>query len=582
MRQPFTFHIAYALIGISVITGTYSTASAEYLHGDESISGSQIIIGYSGKKTYDSYQALTIHSIKYVGSDSSGIQASGGAFQIASGGKLTISNNGSATIVNNTVASARNRGCGGAIFNDTTQSTVDIFGNGIISFENNQATASTPRGGAIYGGTIHIHDNELVTFKNNQTKKYSASVQDYAGIGGAICLYEGDSTLISGNNSVVFDSNKSVQGGAIYARRNSGFRLQNNGTVSFVNNIVHSETSANIKGAAIYGRDSSINISNNDSVIFRGNAQITNDSVVLRSIYLETVEEGYGTPAITLTAKTGGEISFYDSIYVGNNVPITLNKDASGTIIFTGESTEEDLSALSVDYPVPYNTLADIEASRTSNLLGTTTLYDGNLIIKEKAVLNINNFSVLKGAVIVASDAQLNLGKKNLAMPTLTLAGGTVTLGTEDDHAAALSVSSLTVTDNSTLNADLVIADNGRITFDFSGSDEKKLTMGCSVTLGNDYTVYLDHATITTLMRDDHADGLTLIHNIESIQDILLADNVRVYETDTNEESDILLYTQTESDGTKSLRARRATPEPATATLSLLALAAFAARRRRQ
>lgn len=581
MRQTFTFCVAHALIGIFVITGIYSTASGEYLHGDESISGSQIIIGYSGKKTYDSYQDLTIHSIKYVGSDGSGIQALGGAFQIASGGQLTISNNGSATIANNTVASERNHGRGGAIYNGTTQSITDIFGNGIVTFENNQATASIPSGGAIYGGTIKMHDNELVLFKNNQTKKYSSSVQDYAGIGGAICLYESNSALISNNNSVVFDGNKSVMGGAVYARRGSGFRLQNNGTVSFVSNIVHSETSANVKGAAIYGRDSTINISNNDSVIFRGNAQITNDSVVLRSIYLETVEEGYGTPAITLTAKTGGEITFYDSIYVGKSVPITLNKDAAGAIIFTGETTKEDLRTLIVDYPISYGHSVDIEASRTSDLLGTTTLYNGSLIIKEKAVLNISNFSVLKGAVIVASDAQLNLGKKNLSMPSLTLAGGTVTLGTEDDHAAALTVSSLTVTDNSTLNADLVLADNGSITFDFSGSDEKKLTMGCSVTLGNDYTVYLDHATITMLMSDEHAEGLTLIQDIETIRDILLADNVRAYDTTTNEESDILLYTQTESDGTKSLRARRATPEPATATLSLLALAAFAARRRR-
>lgn len=581
MRQTFTFCVAHALIGIFVITGIYSTASGEYLHGDESISGSQIIIGYSGKKTYDSYQDLTIHSIKYVGSDGSGIQALGGAFHIAGGAQLTISNNGSATIANNTVASERNHGRGGAIYNDTTQSITDIFGNGIVTFENNQATASIPSGGAIYGGTVKMHDNELVLFKNNQTKKYSSSVQDYAGIGGAICLYESNSALISNNNSVVFDGNKSVMGGAVYARRGSGFRLQNNGTVSFVSNIVHSETSANVKGAAIYGCDSTINISNNDSVIFRGNAQITHDSVVLRSIYLETVEEGRGTPAITLTAKTGGEITFYDSIYVGKSVPITLNKDAAGAIIFTGETTQEDLRTLIVDYPISYGHTVDIEASRTSDLLGTTTLYNGSLIIKEKAVLNISNFSVLKGAVIVASDAQLNLGKKNLSMPSLTLAGGIVTLGTEDDHAAALTVRSLTVTDNSTLNADLVLADNGSITFDFSGSDEKKLTMGCSVTLGNDYTVYLDHATITMLMSDEHAEGLTLIQDIETIRDILLADNVRAYDTTTNEESDILLYTQTESDGTKSLRARRATPEPATATLSLLALATLAARRRR-
>lgn len=581
-----TSHLSYSLrhtvtIGVILISDLAVAATPEYPNGDASITGKQIQIGYSTQTIYNGYNELTFQSIKNVGSDKSGIEAMGGAFRISTGGQLTISNNDCAILSSNTVVSAHNHGRGGAIYSESSFNT-DIFGNRLVAFESNQATAYLPKGGAIYGGKTTIHNNELVIFKNNQTKSYSSSSQYYTGIGGAICLYQGNSALISNNESVSFESNKSEQGGAVYARRGSGLRLQNNGDVSFVGNIVHSETSENVKGAAIYGSDSTINISNNNSVIFRGNAQITDNSVVLRSIYLEKIDVGYGTASLTLSANTGGEITFYDSIYIGREVPITLNNGTSGNITFTGESTYKDLGDLFTTYAVPFASSPDYEASRTSELLGTTTLSGGKLIIKEKAILNISKLTVADGSITVATGAQLNLSERDITMPSLTLSGGTVTLGTEDKHTAALTTSSLTVTDNSTLNADLILADNGSITFDFSGNDAKKLTMGCSVSLGDNYRVYLDHATIALLMDYNKAEGITLMDDIESMQDILLSDCVCIYDTDTDEQSGILLYTQTESNGTMSLKAVKRTPEPATATLSLLALAALITRRRRQ
>ncbi|MCQ2364595.1 MAG: hypothetical protein MJ051_03475 [Akkermansia sp.] len=581
MKPHLSTSLILSSIGLCIISAYASAASPEYSNGDASFSGTQITIGDLAQKNYNNYNELTFYSFYNQGSDTSGVEAHGGAFVI-SAGQLSINDNGNTTFENNTVTSPRNHGKGGAIFCYSYQSIIDVFKNDVIAFTNNQVKASLPQGGAIYGGKINLHDNGQVIFSDNQTKSYYTSTKYYKGIGGAICLYESNSATFSNNESVTFQNNRSAQGGAVYARRDSRLKIQNNDSVSFVGNIVHEETNSNVKGAAIYGRDSTIDISNNNSVIFRNNAQIADDSIVLRSIYLEAVEQGYGTPALTLTANTGGEIMFYDSIYIGKNVPIVLNKDASGAIIFTGESTMDDFRNLFTTYAVPDTATPDYEASRTSELLGTTTLYGGRVIVKEKAVLNISNLNVRGGEVIVASEAQLNLANKNITMPSLTLAGGTVTLGTEDNHTAALTTSDLTVTDNSTLNADLIIADNGSITFDFGGSDEKKLTMGCAVTLGNDYKVYLDHATITMLMGYENAEGITLMNDIENIRDILLADNVRIYDTDTNEESDILLYTQTESNGTMSLKAVKATPEPATATLSLLALAALAARRKRK
>lgn len=509
------------------------------------------------------------------------IYRNGGAID----GPATFSGNGSISFIENSAA-----WYGGAMIGSGT-----YMNNDYIIFKKNTASY----GGALTEGTFT--NNRQVIFSENQASTGGAiyattSVPSFTGngeilftdnrAGGGSAIYYDDSQSkeldFINNKNITFINNltEGGVGGTIYAPR--GIHFNNNGAINLSWNT-SSYGKANSPLASIFVRFNSLTFLNNDSVLLRGNAVINDSTYYLRGIFVEGAISDAPT-RFSLSTQKGQTITFHDSIYAGENTVTTLNESGSGLITFSGETTVEDLNTILVsrnENRCVTDSDSEVTMSRTSELLGTTTLYGGSLIIKEKAILNISDLRVEGGDIIVATGAQLNLSLRDTSMPSLTLAGGTVTLGTEDDHAAALTVSSLTVTDNSTLNADLVLADNGSITFDFSGSDEKKLTMGCSVTLGNDYTVYLDHATITMLMSDEHAEGLTLIQDIETIRDILLADNVRAYDTTTNEESDILLYTQTESDGTKSLRARRATPEPATATLSLLALAAFAARCRR-
>lgn len=510
------------------------------------------------------------------------IYRNGGAID----GPATFSGNGSISFIENSAA-----WYGGAMSGSGT-----YMNNDYIIFKKNTAAY----GGALTAGTFT--DNRKVIFSENRATeggaiRTTANLLSFTGNGeiqftdnvagsGSAIYYEQQSKEIefSNNEDIAFINNYGGgggKGGTIYAP--NGIHFNHNGNINLSWNTSYYGNLHYTPVASIFVRGNSLTFLNNDSVLSRGNTVIVNSTYYLRGIYVESALSNSPT-LFSLSTQNGQTITFHDSIYAGENTVTTLNESGSGLITFSGETTVEDLNTILVsrnENRCVTDSDSEVTMSRTSELLGTTTLYGGSLIIKEKAILNISDLRVEGGDIIVATGAQLNLALRDTTMPSLTLAGGTVTLGTEDDHAAALTVSSLTVTDNSTLNADLVLADNGSITFDFSGSDEKKLTMGCSVTLGNDYTVYLDHATITMLMSDEHAEGLTLIQDIETIRDILLADNVRAYDTTTNEESDILLYTQTESDGTKSLRARRATPEPATATLSLLALAAFTARRRR-
>lgn len=540
---------------------------------------------------------------------------SGSVMQTSQYSPASFTDNGEIIFKNNKVTNIYRNG--GAIDGPATFS-----GNGSISFIENSAAWY---GGAMIGGGTYMNNDYIIfekntasyggaltegTFTNNRQVIFS---ENRASTGGAIYATTSVPSF-TGNGEILFTDNRAGGGSAIYYDNSQSKELDfiNNKNITFINNLteggvggtiyaprgIHfnnngainlswntsSYGKANSPLASIFVRFNSLTFLNNDSVLLRGNAVINDSTYYLRGIFVEGAISDAPT-RFSLSTQKGQTITFHDSIYAGENTVTSLNESGSGSITFTGETTVEDLNSIFATRNVNRSVTdsdSEVTISRTSELLGMTTLHGGKLVIKEKAILNISDLRVEGGDIIVATGAQLNLSLRDTSMPSLTLAGGTVTLGTEDDHAAALTVRSLTVTDNSTLNADLVLADNGSITFDFSGSDEKKLTMGCSVTLGNDYTVYLDHATITMLMSDEHAEGLTLIQDIETIQDILLADNVRAYDTTTNEESDILLYTQTESDGTKSLRARRATPEPATATLFLLALGVLAARRRHQ
>lgn len=524
----------------------------------------------------------------------------------------TFTNNGEIIFNNNKVTN--HYAAGGAI-----DGTAMFSGNGSISFIENSAAWY---GGAIHGNGTYTNNDNIIfeknsatyggalisgTFTNNKNLLFNENQASY---GGAIYTDAYDLSF-TGNDEIVFENNRAATGGAIYYARTGELSFEHNGSISFINNTasggkggaIYAPSGLNFNNnasinicwntsnnsrfnpplSAIYASKNSLSFLNNDSVLLRGNAITIDSSYYLRGIYVESSATDSPT-CFSLSTQAGQSIIFHDSIYADENTVTSLNEGGYGSITFTGETTIADLNTVLAAKSVKRSVSegdAEVIASRTSELLGTTTLYGGSLLIKEKAILNIRDLRVEGGDIIVATGAQLNLALRDIFMPSLTLAGGTVTLGTEEEHAAALTVSSLTVTDNSTLNADLVIADNGSISFVFSGSDDKKLTMGCSVTLGNDYRIYMDHATITMLMGGAHAEGLTLINDMESIRDILLADDVHVYDADTNAESDILLYTQTENDGTKSLKAVKAAPEPVTATLSLLALAALATRRKR-
>ncbi len=365
------------------------------------------------------------------------------------GSTITLCDNGSVTFSENNT---------GLMAGAISGSTITLCDNGNVTFSGNSAggVGDSSYGGAIYGSTIMLNDNDSVTFIKNNSNSWGDAH------GGAI--YGGDNSTIelNGNGSVTFSENWAYgDGGAIYGGDNSTIELNGNGSVTFSENWAYGD------GGAIYG--STIELSGNGSVEFSGNkasysggaihawGSVTiagNDEVTfaqnvekrgticrLCSLYLEGDDS---TDKLTLSAGKGQSISFYDSVYMGANGSVALNADytdadgvtrkASGTILFSGATTEDDLKDAKNGVA---GTEEEILNSRTSEINSAATLYGGTLQVQDKAVLKLNGgLTVTEGgnATVEVKAAELNVGSHALSMvsgSSLALADGAKVTATE-------------------------------------------------------------------------------------------------------------------------------------------------------
>lgn len=225
-------------------------------------------------------------------------------------------------------------------------------------------------------------------------------------------------------------------------------------------------------------------------------------------------------------------------------------------------------------------TLQDVDASESA------TGFDkySNIITADKLVLN--NVQTNLGASVKVTEIEVNGSNTSLIMSdfatleSLTLGSG-VSFGafkTAESRSAAtgnettLSLSNLTVGKGSTLNANIVLGKDSIL------SMEGCLTMGSSVALASGMTIDLTTALLTRLSQGEAID---LFASVDSLTlDGLNIDHDTITEVSFNVDDMVQTFDMAYSNaGTVSITL---VPEPATATLSLLALAGLAARRRRK
>ena len=419
-----------------------------------------------------------------------------------------------------------------AYTNPQQHTTLNISGNtGTVSISNNYSTS--------YGGAIAADNN--------------GSYPEYYTI-----------INISGNTgSVKFTGdNSDGSGGAI--RSDGKLNISNNGKVSFTSNAVN-KANGNWGGAVYMGvsTENALNISGNDSVEFRGNylyraasSFLPEATVRLNSIYQKGTDQ-----ANYISAKTGGSVVFYDAILTesaGSRASYELNADytdadgvtqkAGGTITFSGKYVQQDLAAFT-------DTVGDVAGSLTSTLVANTTLHNGTLSIENRAVLQTKNLTVNTGARLTLQDGTYE-----------TLEGGAL-LFMEGSHVSASGCN--------TLNADSITFENNT-TFTLTLGEINKETALISLTTDS---LSFTMGTIDFIGVDGLAEGEYLIFTLTESQLEDMDWNTEGLTVKGLSEGDQVMWNES---GTALYLNHRIIPEPATATLSLLALAGLTARRRRQ
>ena len=585
-------------------------------------------------------------SVEFSGNTASSSSANSATFSYANdyayggaiygyAGDIVLSNNGRVRFEANEARSNYGSAYGGAIYRDwgAGDHSVILHNNRSVEFLGNKASSNL---GYAYGGAIYGESASTIALSNNGKVTFSGNTADY---GGAIYGDDGSTIVLSNNDSVTFSGNEAASGGAIYGSACCSIVLSSNEGVTFSGNEASS-------GGVIYGEfDSTIELSNNGIVTFSGNfgvaictrrdLSIRNNASVLFEKNLSYVDSTYrlrsiyalgGEGVISLSAAEDRSIEFRESVYIASGSTVNLNADYTyldeegvsvtveqkGDILFTGAYVERYLNDMleAAGYERTA-TAEEILSSRTSEVNTLTHLYGGRLRVEDGAIYKGYGITAEAGSAskVLVKDASLNHAGYDLtfnAGTALEVAGESTIRGhvnlqegsvfklelgavlclheTAGADAATLTVNgSALLSGSATLNAGLTLADGATLDMDYL--DAGAVTLNGALTFGEQVTI---GENLLALLEDikTQAEGVALFTGIDSLtlpQTATTTTSGRVWAgvVFSNLASNQNYYLVYQAD-TGTLSIVYNVPEPATATLSLLALAALAARRRRK
>lgn len=426
----------------------------------------------------------------------------------------------------------------GATTNDVTDCTTIVF--------NGSGKLNVLSGANFDASTVAVYKDSV-----NRVTPYLTGAGTYtAKAGQGITNMNLDSAwtgkvVLSGDHNTALDLNSVGR---------SGSTIQLNG-------VMGSLAAANTVAA-------DINLTNN------GRAAADFTQIAGNSYTFTGAVSGTGNFVINQSGKTV-DLTFSGNVYswanTGNADAYTGMRVANGTanVTFSGDNTNNVRVALNADSKSGAVGSGTLNVIVDRNATFTNIVNVNSIRINAGKTVTFQNGTVNTDAITVEAGASLNLSAQaSRNVGSVTLNGGTLTLG---NHSVNLTTTDLTVSAASTLNANLVVANNGTLAF----SSGALLTMGCDVTIDGDVvTVMIDRSELASIMNGQE---LTLITNINQLT---LNDNIDVHFKDANDQSldGYGLRLDRGKDGISLV----VTPEPATATLSLLALAAICARRKRR
>ena len=341
--------------------------------------------------------------------------------------------------------------------------------------------------------------------------------------------------------------------------------------------------------------------------------------------------------AASLVASAVGDISLAGGIQIAGGQRSAISS-TEGSVIFQGATDNTSLANAAIHastVTMKGMTADQVQITGAADTGSATVSYSDKLVLKNQSsikgnVIGGNDDCIIQvmdsrvdGVVRRAKELTLDTGiiegaksifklaskgasqisnQKKVTVDTLVLGGGTLTVGTEASHDNYLVMQNLTVDAGTILNANMVLKDGATLEF----AKNAVVTLGCTVTL-------LGNATFTTGVAVVESPAVPGVVIMDSVEDVLDANRQSItlswdkdaslprwhkelykvgdktYTTDASASGATLtnlslVYERTYSDnGPYNGRLFiAALPEPATGTLSLLALAALAAHRRRK
>ena len=341
--------------------------------------------------------------------------------------------------------------------------------------------------------------------------------------------------------------------------------------------------------------------------------------------------------AASLVASAVGDISLAGGLQISGGGQSTITS-AEGGVIFQGATDNTSLKNADIHastVTMKGMTADQVQITGAADTGSATVSYSVKLVLKNQSSIKGNviggnddciiqvmdsrvdgvvrrakeltlDTGIIEGAKSVSTLASKGTsqisGQEDVTVDSLSLGGGTLTVGTLESHKNNLVMQNLTVNANTILNANMVLKDGATLEF----AENAVVTLGCTVTL-------LGNATFTTGVAVVESPAVPGVVIMDSVEDVLDANRQSItlswdkdanlprwhkelykvgdktYTTDASASGATLtnlslVYERTYSDnGPYNGRLFiAALPEPATGTLSLLALAALAARRRRK
>lgn len=317
---------------------------------------------------------------------------------------------------------------------------------------------------------------------------------------------------------------------------------------------------------------------------------------------LDTVE-GYDSVIVQSDATIGAIKNTENGTFLNVQAELTVNSDLEVKQISLNQYDKQCVLTVNGDLTLVKNSKGEggtltIAQKEAVTVTGTTTINGGVSEIAQKSTLNtsalvINGHTKINDSFITADEVNVNHTFSLLSGSISALDGeGTLTVGAngnvvqqgvEIDLETVVKGGQVTVYKGSF--ADVTLSDGGTINVRGNASAENLTLLdgslvfneGCAIDLGGNALTLGDDVVIRLLVDSANEDyrNCTLFTNIGEGSENL--DNLTVIVSDYDGSNEVTVQASL-----KDGKLTAVVPEPTTATLSLLALAALAARRRRK